>query len=108
MQAMHSQVSRIVLVGIVLFAGSLPCFAARGPLWHSVMDYGAAADGTSKDTAAIEGAINAAARAGGGTIYFPAGRYLTWPIHLKSNDLRKATSVCKIEGGFPPSALIRD
>ena len=59
MQAMHSQVSRIVLVGIVLFAGSLPCFAARGPLWHSVMDYGAAADGTSKDTAAIEGAIDA-------------------------------------------------
>ena len=61
MQAMHSHVSKVVLVGIVLLAGRLPCFGARGPLWHSVMDYGAAADGRSKDTAAIKDAIDAAA-----------------------------------------------
>ena len=69
MRVMHSHVSRIVLL-----AGSASCFRAREAPWHSVMDYGAAADGTSKDTAAIEGAINAAAKAGGGTIYLPAGR----------------------------------
>src|SRR4030095_11714045 len=30
-------------------------------------------------------AIDAASQKGGGTIYFPAGKYLTGPIHLKSN-----------------------
>ncbi|MEP6675957.1 MAG: glycoside hydrolase family 28 protein, partial [Ferruginibacter sp.] len=30
-------------------------------------------------------AIDAASKTGGGTIYFPAGKYLTGPIHLKSN-----------------------
>ncbi|ULT46604.1 hypothetical protein KRR40_43450 [Niabella defluvii] len=29
--------------------------------------------------------MDAAAKAGGGTVYFPAGKYLTGPIHFKSN-----------------------
>jgi polygalacturonase len=50
-----------------------------------VKDYGAAGDGTAKDTEAIRKAISAAADAGGGTVYFPAGQYLTGSIHLQSN-----------------------
>src|SRR4030042_6120392 len=38
-----------------------------------------------KDTDAIRKAVDAAAAAGGGTVYFPAGQYVTGPIHLKSN-----------------------
>ena len=41
----------------------------------NVMDYGAKADGVTDDVAAIQAAINAAAAAGGGTIYMPAGTY---------------------------------
>jgi len=37
------------------------------------------------DTAAINKTVDAAAAAGGGTVYFPAGNYLSVSIHLKSN-----------------------
>jgi polygalacturonase len=52
---------------------------------QSVRVYGAAGDGKTLDTAAINRAIDAAASAGGGLVLFPAGVYLTFSIHLKSN-----------------------
>ncbi len=51
----------------------------------NVRTFGAAGDGTTLDTAAINKAIDAAAAAGGGTVYFPAGTYASYSIHLKSN-----------------------
>jgi len=42
----------------------------------SVKDFGATGDGNTDDTAAIQNAINAAIDAGGGTVYFPVGKYL--------------------------------
>jgi len=42
---------------------------------YSVKDYGAKGDGLVDDSDAILTAINAAT-AGGGTVYFPAGKYL--------------------------------
>ena len=53
--------------------------------FYNVLQYGAKNDSSSIATKAIEKAIAAASKAGGGTIYFPAGKYLTGPIHLKSN-----------------------
>jgi polygalacturonase len=50
-----------------------------------VKAHGAKGDGKTIDTAAINGAIDAAAAAGGGTVVFPAGEYLSYSIHLKSN-----------------------
>ncbi len=52
---------------------------------YDVTKYGAKRDSSAKATMAIKKAIDAASAAGGGTIYFPAGKYLTGPIHLKSN-----------------------
>lgn len=53
--------------------------------FYDVTKYGAKRDSSQKATAAVARAIAAASKAGGGTIYFPAGKYLTGPIHLKSN-----------------------
>jgi polygalacturonase len=49
-----------------------------------VRKYGAAGDGKALDTAAVNRAIDAAAAAGGGMVVFPAGTYLCFSIHLKS------------------------
>lgn len=51
----------------------------------NIRDYGAAGDGKTLDTRAINKAIEAAAEAGGGTVYFPAGTYPSYSIRLKSH-----------------------
>ncbi|HEX4032293.1 MAG TPA: glycoside hydrolase family 28 protein [Terracidiphilus sp.] len=50
-----------------------------------VRKYGAAGDGKTVDTPAVNRAIEAAAAAGGGVVVFPAGTYLCFSIHLKSH-----------------------
>jgi polygalacturonase len=59
-----------------------PSFPARV---FSILDHGAKADGTTLNTTAIARAIEACAKAGGGRVLVPAGRFLTGAIHLKSN-----------------------
>jgi polygalacturonase len=56
--------------------------AAQG--LFDVRKYGAAGDGKTLDTSAINRAIDAAASAGGGIVLFPAGTYLCFSIRLKS------------------------
>src|ERR1039457_7084608 len=51
----------------------------------SVRDYAAAGDGTKLDTRALQAAIDACAAAGGGTVYFPPGSYLSGTLFLKSH-----------------------
>ncbi len=51
----------------------------------SVKDYGATGDGKTLDSPAINKAIEAAAAAGGGTVVFPAGTYISGSIRLKSH-----------------------
>lgn len=52
---------------------------------YDVRTYGAKGDGSTLDTAAINAAISAAGEAGGGTVYFSPGVYLSASIRLKSN-----------------------
>ncbi len=51
---------------------------------YDVKDYGCVGDGVAVETTQIQNAINAAATAGGGTVYFPAGSYWFSTITLKS------------------------
>ena len=53
--------------------------------YFNVRKFGATGDGTTLDSPAIDKAIDACAQAGGGTVYFPAGTYLSGSIHLQSN-----------------------
>jgi polygalacturonase len=60
---------------------------SQGIPTHGIFDvraYGAAGDGKTLDTPAVNRAIDAAATAGGGVVLFPAGNYLCFSIHLKS------------------------
>jgi polygalacturonase len=59
--------------------------AQAGTFFYDVKAYGAKGDGVSLDTKAINDAIDAAVNAGGGTVYFPAGTYLSYSIRLKSH-----------------------
>jgi polygalacturonase len=52
--------------------------------FFDVTRFGARGDGRTLDTAAINRAIDAAAK-NGGTVYFPAGTYASYSIHLKTN-----------------------
>jgi polygalacturonase len=51
----------------------------------SVTDFGAIGDGKALCTEAIAKAIDAVRQAGGGTVVFPAGRYLSGPLVLCDN-----------------------
>jgi hypothetical protein len=53
--------------------------------FYNVRAFGAAGDGKTLDSPAINKAIDACAEAGGGTIFLPAGTYLSGSIRLKSN-----------------------
>jgi len=52
---------------------------------YDVKKFGAAGDKKANDTAAIQAAIDACARSGGGTVWFPGGDYLSGTIRLRSN-----------------------
>jgi polygalacturonase len=59
--------------------------AAASTAVFDIRRYGAAGDGKTLDTQAIQRAIDAAANVGGGTVLFPAGTYASYSIRLKSN-----------------------
>jgi polygalacturonase len=51
----------------------------------NLLDYGAKNDGSADATAAFKAAIQAARQAGGGTVFVPAGQYISGPIEMVSN-----------------------
>ncbi len=55
-----------------------------GPFFN-ILDYGARKDASAPATEAFRAAIQAAKAAGGGTVFVPAGKYVTGPIELISN-----------------------
>ncbi len=80
---------RLCLVSLataIIFCGVMQAASVKGksPVFN-IVDYGAVGDGQTKNTEAIAKAIEACAKSGGGTVWVPAGRFLTGPIVLKSN-----------------------
>ncbi|HET7538101.1 MAG TPA: glycoside hydrolase family 28 protein [Candidatus Didemnitutus sp.] len=73
------------LAGLIGLAFATSLFAQTPARVFDVRAHGAAGDGKAIDTVAINQAIDAAAKAGGGTVFFPAGNYLSYSIHLKSH-----------------------
>ncbi|HEX3731115.1 MAG TPA: glycosyl hydrolase family 28 protein, partial [Opitutaceae bacterium] len=70
----------IAILGIILAAWP----AAGAAATVDAARAGAIGDGAKLDTTAIQGAIDSCAAAGGGTVRFPAGRYLTGTLQIRS------------------------
>jgi polygalacturonase len=66
--------------------------------------FGATGDGKTVDSPSINKAIDAAAAAGGGTVFLPAGNYLCYSIHLKSNIGLYLDHGATIIAADPPSS----
>jgi polygalacturonase len=73
-------------------------------------DFGAKGDGKTKDTVALQGAIDACAAQGGGTVLVKAGTYVSAPLVLKSNitlRLEKGATILGSpdHGDYPPITM---
>ena len=78
--------SALKLIPLILcVCGILNAAESSGQNYFNVCTYGAAGDGKHLDSPAINQAIHAAVEAGGGTVFLPAGTYLSGSIHLQSN-----------------------
>jgi polygalacturonase len=78
--------SRVKMKKIVTTIVLLISFSfTNAQTFYNILNYGAKNDSSKLCTQAIAKAISEASKKGGGTIYFPAGKYLTGPIHFKSN-----------------------
>ncbi len=93
------------ILGLVaMFAFSTGLALAQSHTFN-VRDYGATGDGKTIDSPAINKAIDAAAVAGGGTVYFPAGTYASYSIHLKSHLVLRLDAGATILAAEPPADL---
>jgi len=70
--------------------------ADRVPL--NVLDFGAKGDGMTKDTAALQKALDACGEAGGGTVMVPEGIYLTSGLILHANTTLQLASRANLLG----------
>jgi len=86
MNCLKTHVARVWLAPI--FVAALLCGAGETLLAQATCDprtFGAKGDGVTKDTQAIQSAIDACAAKGGGIVRLTAGTYVSAPIVLKSN-----------------------
>ena len=68
------------------------------PVELNIRDFGATGNGVTKDTLAIQQAIDRCWVMGGGTVLVPAGNYFTGAIALRSNVLLKLEKGATISG----------
>jgi hypothetical protein len=80
-------------VAFVLFLASLASAAS-----YNVRDFGAVADGTTKDTKAFQKALDTCAVNGGGDVLVPAGTYLIGSIQIGNRTILRLEKDTVIKG----------
>ena len=96
-------------IRIATGSGVLALPQARKPMFN-ILAFGAVSGGPSlKNQTAINAAIDAAAKAGGGTVVIPAGIFRTYSIRLKSNvGLHFASKDSVIRAAVPGTGANQD
>jgi hypothetical protein len=79
-------------------AAEPPTIAPAGARLYNVRDFGAAGDGKTLDTAAVQAAIDACHRDWGGVVLVPAGDFLVGTLELKSNVTLHLAAAGKLLG----------
>src|SRR6185369_10957649 len=64
----------------------------------NIREFGAAGDGKTLDTAALQRAIDACSKAGEGTVLVPAGEFVIGAVELKSNVTLRICAGSKLVG----------
>lgn len=85
--------NRLFLLFLFLYQGVVIAQKERSV---NVKTFGAKGNGTTLDTKAIQKAVDHCTAQGGGTVWFPAGRYLTTTVFLKDNvtlDIPAGTTI---------------
>jgi polygalacturonase len=72
-------------IQLILIMLTIALLAQSQTMWTNILDRNADPTGNVKCTKLISDAINELSAKGGGTLFFPAGTFLTGPIILKSN-----------------------
>jgi len=78
----NTSITRYIFILCLFY--TLPFSSIATSVSFNIMDYGAKGDGVTLNTKSIQSAIDACARRGGGTVCFPAGKYVSGTLFLKN------------------------
>jgi hypothetical protein len=83
----RSAVAAAIIVSVLRWTGALTWRQHSAPdaIDYGVCKFAAKGDGLAKDTLFLQAAIDRASARGGGVVVFPAGRYVSGTLHLRSN-----------------------
>ncbi|QEE28340.1 glycoside hydrolase family 28 protein [Terriglobus albidus] len=71
---------------------------SSAPVHLNVRDFGAKGDGATKDTLAVQQALDRCGVLGGGEVLIPAGEYLVGTITLRSNTILRIEEAATLKG----------
>ncbi len=91
-----NKVKCLILVGFLWLLTGAAVWGAEKV--YDVCDYGAKGDGKTLCTQAVQRAIDRCAEDGGGTVYLPAGTFLSGTIYMKSYVTLKLGAGCTLLG----------
>ena len=94
----------VTSIGVCLLAVNLVIGAEAV---YDVSDYGAEADGRTLCTQAIQAAIDKCAASGGGTVYFPPGKWLSGTVYLGNHVTLRLDSGSTLLGSRDPNDYAR-
>ncbi|MBC8467899.1 MAG: hypothetical protein H8D56_00390, partial [Planctomycetes bacterium] len=89
---------KIFLISFGLLLIISPITVGSATKTYNILDFGAKHDGKTLCTQAIQNAVDQCAEIGGGTVYFPAGTWLTGTIYLENNITLLLDSGCLLLG----------